>query len=382
MADLELESIIDYIYEAATNTREWSDALDQVRKYFRARCIVLYAVNRNHHVIGQVHPGVDPEYETSYREWFVKNNPWVKVPELMRPGVLRIPAVLERYHNEPGYLTRTSYYNEWLVPQKFHHSVSSTISSGEESEIRFSLHRGQDAGEFSTEELDGFQALCRHLMRASRILNHLPVSNLYGKDLQHLLEQLEAAVLFVGPQGCITGYTAAAEQLLARGDSLLLSRGRIVAQYPADNRQLQECIKSAIAIHNHKSNHESCQAPACISIHRKNHSSSLVLRIIPLPKTECFLGSTGSAAAILVCEPRQHTVSLRQEMLQQRYGLTGAESGLLRYLIQGYSLRESAEARSISYETARGYLKSIFQKTGTSRQTELICQLLAETTSL
>ncbi len=53
-------------------------------------------------------------------------------------------------------------------------------------------------------------------------------------------------------------------------------------------------------------------------------------------------------------------------------GLTKAEIALALNLTAGLTMQEAAAARSISYETARTHLRSIFEKTGIRRQAELI----------
>jgi DNA-binding CsgD family transcriptional regulator len=58
--------------------------------------------------------------------------------------------------------------------------------------------------------------------------------------------------------------------------------------------------------------------------------------------------------------------------LTDEFDLTPAEVRLLLRLIEGKSLRSSAAALGITYETARTVLKSVFQKTRTRRQTELV----------
>jgi DNA-binding CsgD family transcriptional regulator len=62
--------------------------------------------------------------------------------------------------------------------------------------------------------------------------------------------------------------------------------------------------------------------------------------------------------------------------LSTKLNLTPAEMRLVRKLIDGKSLRSAAEALGITYETARSRLKSIFQKTRTHRQAELVALLL------
>jgi DNA-binding CsgD family transcriptional regulator len=58
--------------------------------------------------------------------------------------------------------------------------------------------------------------------------------------------------------------------------------------------------------------------------------------------------------------------------LKNRFGLTPAEVRLVLRLVSGDSLRSAAKALGIQYETVRTHLKSIFQKTGTCRQAELV----------
>lgn len=58
------------------------------------------------------------------------------------------------------------------------------------------------------------------------------------------------------------------------------------------------------------------------------------------------------------------------------FDLTPAESRLVLRLVAGDSLRSAAQALGIGYETARTTLKSVFHKTGTRRQAELVIALI------
>jgi DNA-binding CsgD family transcriptional regulator len=60
------------------------------------------------------------------------------------------------------------------------------------------------------------------------------------------------------------------------------------------------------------------------------------------------------------------------DFLQDRFDLTPSQARLVVHLVAGSSLRSCAKALGIKYETARGYLKSVFQRTGTHRQAELV----------
>ena len=62
--------------------------------------------------------------------------------------------------------------------------------------------------------------------------------------------------------------------------------------------------------------------------------------------------------------------------LQDRFDLTPAEARLVVRLVRGASLKSSAKAFGVSYETVRRQVKSVFHKTGTHRQSELVLTVL------
>jgi DNA-binding CsgD family transcriptional regulator len=66
---------------------------------------------------------------------------------------------------------------------------------------------------------------------------------------------------------------------------------------------------------------------------------------------------------------------LQAVFLEKRFGLTPAQARLVSHLVAGVSLRSSAEVLGVKYETARTYLKSAFEKTGTHRQAELVLRV-------
>jgi DNA-binding CsgD family transcriptional regulator len=63
-------------------------------------------------------------------------------------------------------------------------------------------------------------------------------------------------------------------------------------------------------------------------------------------------------------------------MLEQRYGLTRAESRIVRRLAAGRSLTEIAEELGVGTETVRTHTKRAMQKTNTHRQAEMVALML------
>ena len=76
-------------------------------------------------------------------------------------------------------------------------------------------------------------------------------------------------------------------------------------------------------------------------------------------------------AMIFVTDP-EHPVEPSEKVMREMFDLTHAEARLVRALMRESELKDAAEAANITLQTARSYLKRIFEKTGTSRQAQLV----------
>jgi len=72
---------------------------------------------------------------------------------------------------------------------------------------------------------------------------------------------------------------------------------------------------------------------------------------------------------------KHRDLSIEHELIR-RYNLTKAEAGLTNCLARGLTLQESSVTLGIAITTARSQLRSVFRKTGTRRQTELLIKIL------
>jgi DNA-binding CsgD family transcriptional regulator len=103
---------------------------------------------------------------------------------------------------------------------------------------------------------------------------------------------------------------------------------------------------------------------------RRKRNGSVVIRILPVHfiARNPFLG----ARALLTFSPVESRRRRDPNLLVRLFGLTPAESKLAACIAEGVSLEVAAEEFGISRETARNQLKSIFSKTNTHRQAQLV----------
>jgi DNA-binding CsgD family transcriptional regulator len=81
------------------------------------------------------------------------------------------------------------------------------------------------------------------------------------------------------------------------------------------------------------------------------------------------------ARAVFIGDPKTRTGDPTR-LLGELFGLTPGEARLSLLLISGCSVGEAAERLGVKESTARGVLRTVFSKTGTNRQAELVRLLL------
>lgn len=87
------------------------------------------------------------------------------------------------------------------------------------------------------------------------------------------------------------------------------------------------------------------------------------------------LHSTQDGTCIIAMLDRDAKVEPSSETLQHMFGLTGAETQLALRLAQGHAPLDIARSWHLSRTTIRSQLASLFQKTETKRQAELVALL-------
>ena len=111
-----------------------------------------------------------------------------------------------------------------------------------------------------------------------------------------------------------------------------------------------------------------CVNSFCLSDHR------LRITVMPIPCFDEVFWFSKSAVRVLVnVEPVAHESA--PSAFARIYGLTASEKTVLELLCLGHSLKRIALVRCVSVWTVRTQLRSIFQKTGTRSQIELLAKL-------
>ncbi len=105
-------------------------------------------------------------------------------------------------------------------------------------------------------------------------------------------------------------------------------------------------------------------------VSRRAPKRPLQVVVSPFRSAEMLLEDR-PCAVLLISDPEERPVS-RAALLRSLYRLSPMEGRVADLLVAGLDVAGIAEQLAISTETVRFYLKAIFRKTGTGRQSELV----------
>jgi DNA-binding CsgD family transcriptional regulator len=152
------------------------------------------------------------------------------------------------------------------------------------------------------------------------------------------------------------------------GDGLDIANGSLRAVHLADRQKLGRALAATIAA----ARSGTPSASMCV-VRRPSGSLPWVLDVIACKDAMVSLHSR--AAALLLITDLERPSRMSRLRLQEIFGLTMTEAKLAQELASGRTLQEAAARLAISVGHARQRLKSVFHKTGVSRQPELVALL-------
>jgi DNA-binding CsgD family transcriptional regulator len=275
-------------------------------------------------------------------------------------------------------LLESPFYSEFLRFSDVVHNCVGVVFGRESTHgptTAISCFRGKTAKKFHSEDKSKLSLLVSHLSRAIGVQYRLMGTELQLAATLAALDRLAHGILLVNEKHKVVHVNAHAENILARGDGLILdtSSGALTCLLPRDTSNLQGAIKAACSIDLPLERHFS----DAISVQRRHGTHPYVVHVSALPVENKFSDEISRATTIIFVSATDDIHGNSYENLTKLFGLTRAEIGLAQALLAGESLRLFASTRHVSYETARTHLRNIFEKTKTTKQTELLRLLIS-----
>jgi DNA-binding CsgD family transcriptional regulator len=372
----EFSEIVGHIYDVTLNPKNWPALLERITDYMRGERGLLQTptLTAEQGRLAFSHR-IDESILQSYADHFIKVDPW-------------IPAMLTRNGSKDGgvifgddvvptpVLMEGEFYRDFLRLTDVVHNCVGLIF-GPESQYgpltTVSVFRGLQGKPYEAEDRERMALIMPHLSRAIGMQYRLLDTELRLAASLSALDRLNFGVFLIGAEGNVVHRNAAAEAILSEGDALKLnySSGRnevLTAIDPHDASVLADALSAVLRGDPRKARHFS----DAVNVKRAEGRGHYSLQLSPLPLGHHFNVDQRQTAAIVFVMDFVSNSFPDPALLAKLYRLTPAESRLSIALAGGETLANYSAGQGIAYNTARAQLRAIFDKTGTSRQAELV----------
>jgi DNA-binding CsgD family transcriptional regulator len=224
------------------------------------------------------------------------------------------------------------------------------------------MKRGKDRGPYEGDDLTVLNRALPELRAASRMATISWRSEFSG--CLRAFDRLARGALLIDAKARLLEHNAS----MRFGNGLDVAGGFLTSRITANRPALERFLSGVI----HGSD-DSFAAPTTLTLAQKPGSRPLVIDAIAC--RDAMRSFHSCAAALLLVTDLDRRMHVSEGILSSIFELTVTEARLARYLADGLSLRAASTRLGISEGHARQRLQSVFVKTGTKRQGELLTLL-------
>jgi DNA-binding CsgD family transcriptional regulator len=299
----------------------------------------------------------------AYRRHYARIDPYRPLLEVMPAN--RWTSSADYF--DDSFVAKSAFYNEYLIPRGIRHVAAARIVADAQFDAFVGIHRGRGDDPFSADDLRRFERVGRHLGRAVALYLDVTRTRLGRAAAAALPDQLTTPAVLVDEAARVLFANPAAEALLAIEGAIGIAAGRLSPARGSDERQLSRLVGIAATQ----------GIGGEMLIRRQPGEAPIGVLVTPAGPVTTLYNLAPVAAALVLLQDRSHRPTRSIAGLRGRFDLTKTEAALAQSLLDGKRLTDVAAGRHVSIETVRTQLRSLFRKTGATRQADLMRILLA-----
>jgi DNA-binding CsgD family transcriptional regulator len=181
-----------------------------------------------------------------------------------------------------------------------------------------------------------------------------------------IVEGIAPGVILVETGMGIVYANRAAQRLLEQGEIVEVRGDRLVLRSPVANAVVADAVAEA-ARSEQDIERQSIDIPV-----RKPDGLPAVVQVLPMQRRQIALGVVQRPAAAVFIANAADPPRLPADALALLYDLTPAEARVFEFIVAGKTPADIAQELRVALPTVRTHLSRVFEKTGCSRQADLV----------
>jgi DNA-binding CsgD family transcriptional regulator/PAS domain-containing protein len=349
--------LIDRIYECAFAPDLWPGLLGELCNIATARAGFLFVSN------GRIH-----DWATSTQIAADVMRPFVESGQLA--GSQRMRRLLAARH--AGFLRDLDvfskaemlddpFYRDLLYPRGLGWAAATAIPLPTGDSFAITVEREYRLGPVEASAVQALDALRPHLARAALLSARLQLDR--ARIASNTLAALGLAALVLDEHGKVL----AANPLIEAMADFVVWRAH--GGVSLNDRNAEKLLREAIAT----MDAPLAPSPRSFPVRKADSNATMVAHVIPIRLSARDIFARSAAALVLTPVTLPHALPV--ELVQSLFDLTPAEARVARKLASGLAVDDIATAAGVSPNTTRTHVRGVLEKTGCSRQSEVVALL-------
>jgi DNA-binding CsgD family transcriptional regulator len=347
--------LIDRIYECSFVPELWPDVLDELAKIATARAGFLFLSNGDiHHFAASSEIGTEVMTPLVESGWVARSERFVRFLAARHSGFF---SDSELYTDEEK--TTDPFYRDILFPRGLGRAVGTTVPLPTGDRFAVNLERENARGPVEASAIQRLDELRPHIARSAFMAARLQLER--ARATVEALSLVRLPALVFDERGKVLAANQSIEALTRH------IHWRARDYVSLKDRAADKLLRGAIATI------DSEDGPSVRSFPARGPDETMVVHVIPfrLSARDIFVRCAGVLALTPVTLPQAPPV----ELVQSLFDLTPAEARVARSLASGKTVDDIAADRTISPNTIRTQIRGLLEKTGCTRQVDVVALL-------
>jgi DNA-binding CsgD family transcriptional regulator/PAS domain-containing protein len=362
-----LSDVIGKIYDSAVDPALWPLALEGACGLIGAAMgsLATYDLRRKS-ASWATQWGGDPYWLKLYEEKYAAMMPFWPALEFEEVGSIKNTSdMVEAIGGNEAEIRNSQFFTEWAQPAGLRDVAACVVAKVENKTAIFQLHTPPTRELVGPRDIAIANLLYPHVRRAILIGDLLDMKSIASAAFESALDTLAIAVVLCDAHGRIRHANAAAQTMLSAGAPIMSHEGELRASSPQATLSLTTAIARA-ASNESQIGHAGIGVPVTGPGGRP-----AIAHVLPLKSGALRPDLAPGAVAAVFVTPAQSNALPPVEALAALYELTPAEARVLVEIASGKNRAAAAQALGIADSTVKTHLTRVFEKTGTSEQSEL-----------
>lgn len=363
--------LVGDIYQAGLEPERWPAVIARMSRVFEAdlACIYTPVASRPEQSLYLTY-NFSVAMESAYAGYYHRIDEWSGTALRQNRYVQGRVALGEDIIPQRE-LRRTEFYQDFLKHHDMEWIVSSVLfeASPETPATHMTFTRNLGRGGYAQDGVRLMQLIAPHVRRA--LLTHWQLSEarLHQRIHQTGMDSLGYGVALLRSNGDAVYLNAFAERILQAADGLMLKAGVLLARHAPEHAAFTHLLRQAAN-----------GLGGGLHLRRDNGAGSVKrpynLTAIPLQEGHPFRPLAEARVMLLIHDPEHADPLDGLKNFATRYRLTPAEARVLNLLLNDLGPQQIADQLGVGIRTVRSQLSSLYTKTGTKNQRDLIVSAL------